>query len=302
MELGLLNLQFLIRLFFAYMSYVLPHPPFSAPEDCMNKVDTSKIPKPIPNEWINDNKHSPFCFFWKNLKLTEDLKTIQFERHMYFASLVHLDRQLGKVFEALEHTMTLNNTHIILASDHGEMLHDHGFGGKQEHHYDACIRVPLIISGPGFVTDSSREEFIQLEDICPTILDMTNSALPALPGKEKFCDGNSEFDPTFQLPGKSLIPLCKNQDLGDWRSEVYVESYNTIQSNDRRDWARTIRTDEYRYTYYPDGGGGQLFNIKIDPDETNNLYYDPSSRELMIELKDRLFDLTIMSPRINTGL
>ena len=66
----------------------------------------------------------------------------------------------------------MNNTYIILLSDHGEMLYDHGFYGKQEVHYDACIRVPLIISGSGLKKGGKCNEMVQLEDICPTILEM----------------------------------------------------------------------------------------------------------------------------------
>ena len=98
---------------------------------------------------------------------------LSYERHCYFADITHLDEQLGRVRKALQDAGRLDSTYIIFTSDHGEFLGDHGFWQKQERHYDGGIRVPLIIAGPGLQKNAVCREIAQLEDICPTILEMT---------------------------------------------------------------------------------------------------------------------------------
>jgi arylsulfatase A-like enzyme len=83
--------------------------------------------------------------------------------------------------QVLEDTGRLDDTAILFVADHGEMLYDHGFLAKEEKHYDACIRVPLIAAGCGFPAGIECSEMVQLEDLCPTILDVAEQGLPPLP-------------------------------------------------------------------------------------------------------------------------
>ena len=96
------------------------------------------------------------------------------------------------------------------------------------------------------------------------------------------------------LPGKSLLPVCKGEPVSTWREAAYCESYNTLNSVHPGQWARTIRTQKHRYTYYPDGYGEQLFDLISDPDELNNLVADPAYADVKAGLKDRLMELIIL--------
>ncbi len=87
------------------------------------------------------------------------------------------------------------------------MLMDHNLGGKFARHYDAVIRIPLIIAGPGMKAGSVRDEFVQHEDICPTILDMHESLLAHHPRTLV----RHEIDAGMPLfAGRSLMPLCRD--------------------------------------------------------------------------------------------
>ena len=59
-------------------------------------------------------------------------------------------------------------------------------------------------------------------------------------------------------------------------------------------WARTVRTHDWRYTMYPEGGGEQLFDLKHDPDEQRNLARDPAYDGSRRDLRDRLLELLIV--------
>ena len=94
------------------------------------------------------------------------------------SDLAHLDRRLGKILDGLRDAGRLDNACIVFLSDHGDMFYDHGLLGKEEKHYDACIHIPLIISGPGMREGATVDSFVQLEDVCPTILDLASQQFP----------------------------------------------------------------------------------------------------------------------------
>jgi len=189
-------------------------------------------------------------------------------------------------------TGQIEKTYIIFLADHGELLFDHGFGGKEERHYDACIRVPLIIAGPDLEKGLICDEMVQLEDICPTVLEMAKLNPPSMPQMGPYLKVDAEGIPV--LPGKSLLPLCRNDLPPNWREAAYSESYNAIWSVSPGDWARTIRTKEFRYTFYANSNGEQLFNLRDDPDEQQNIVANPAYAKVRQELRDRLMELIVM--------
>ncbi|MBT3275096.1 MAG: sulfatase-like hydrolase/transferase, partial [Spirochaetales bacterium] len=156
---------------FAHVSFVAPHPPYCPPAETMDKVAPENIPTPVPAEWLHSddapeyyrklarflNNETDKKPIWADTVIRRDPEggparpKVNFadSRHRYFADIVHLDQQLGRVRKALEETGRLASTYIIFTADHGELLGDHGFMQKQERHYDGSIRIPLAIAGPG---------------------------------------------------------------------------------------------------------------------------------------------------------
>ncbi len=273
--------------FMAQVSYVQPHGPYCPPAEYLRMVDPDTLPEPAPAEWLED-AHAPSYF--KDRKPSDG--NWRHARRCYFADLLHLDHQLGLILDQLETMNRLDSTSIILLADHGDLLGDHGCYGKEERHYDACIRVPLIITGPGVRGGQIRTELVQLEDICPTILEMTRADLPAMPKSGPYLKMAAAEIP--QLPGHSLLPLCRGETPANWRHAAYCESYNRISSANPGDWARTIRTERYRYTLYPTGNGEQLFDLLEDPDEQNNLVADPEHTRIRTDLRDQLLELIVL--------
>ncbi len=273
----------------AFISYVQPHSPFCPPGEYLGRVDVSKIPAPNPIEWMKDPL-APKCFphtEGARVKIPEEWR---FTRQYYLADVMHLDAQLGRVVASLEKSGRLSNTYLIFLSDHGELLHDHGFTGKGERHYESCVRVPLVIAGPGVNRGKTCNEFAQLEDVFPTVLDMAHIA-PPRPRADS---------PSLQMPegaeaypGKSLMPICRGDALGKWRDQAYIESYNNTTSTTTDFWARSIRTRDYRYSLYPGGTGEQMFALREDPAEQHNLAGDPAYANVRREMRDRLLEQVI---------
>lgn len=270
---------------YAHISYVQPHDPCCPPAEYLDRVDTGRIPVPAPAEWRED-PHAPEYFRRRHPQEGD----WRYKRHFYFADICYLDHQLGRILDHLEETGRLDNTYVVFLADHGDLLFDHGFCGKEERHYDACIRVPLIIAGPGVKSGSTCGQIVQLEDICPTVLDITSCSLPPMPKMGPYLATPQDDIPV--LPGTSLLPLCRGDEPGVRRAAAYCESYNRISSDDPKDWARTIRTRQFRYTFYP-WGGEQLFDLTRDPDEQQNLIAEPDYAGTREALRFRLMELIV---------
>lgn len=276
--------------FYAHVSYVGPHSPQCPPEEFMDVINDKKIPKPIESEWVDDPS-APKCFNSAKKEIPENWAD---QRKYYFADIAYLDSQIGNIINGLKEAGRYENTYIILLSDHGELLMDHGFIDKAEKHYDSCIRIPLIISGPGLNEGIICNSIVQLEDIFPTVLEMAGLDQPK-PPIIGVTASEREFESQMQLTyGTSLVQICKGEIPKTWRTSAYIESYNNIESCTPLNWARTIRTDNFRYTMYPLNGGEQLFDMINDPNEKINLVNDAAYVETRQQLRDLLLEKIIL--------
>ncbi|KUL55380.1 hypothetical protein ADL22_00330 [Streptomyces sp. NRRL F-4489] len=283
--------------FFAQVSYVQPHNPFAPPAEYVPHVRTERIPEPVPAEWAVADR-LPYFAQERYGRCSYDTRDWARDRRLYFADCAHLDHELGRLLDCLAETGTLAGTYVLFCSDHGELLHDHGMLGKWERHYDPCIRVPLIVNGPG-LTPGFRDELVELTDLAPTILDLAGLDHPVLPRPDLGRPRNPERIPLFA--GRSLLPLCLGGEPGDdqggeaepWRDAVYIQSNNNHWEASPRSWARTIRTARHRYTTFFSGGGEQLFDLVSDPDEQHNLAGLPEWEETRRELRDRLLEMIV---------
>ena len=91
-------------------------------------------------------------------------------RQNYAAMIENIDRQVGRFIDAVQERGELENTVIVYASDHGEMLGDHGRWGKSTW-YHPSSRVPLIAAGPGVAGGRTTEALVSLHDLAATFVD-----------------------------------------------------------------------------------------------------------------------------------
>ena len=97
----------------------------------------------------------------------------------YYAMIEHLDVSLGRIVEALEATGQLERTIIIVTSDHGEMLGDHGLLLKGARFFEGAVRVPLIFYWPDrFLPGLRSDALVESIDIAPTILEAIGLEIP----------------------------------------------------------------------------------------------------------------------------
>ena len=190
--------------------------------------------------------------------------SIKVNRQEYSAIISHMDEQVGRILEALEASGMADNTYIFFTSDHGLSVGDHGFVGKQNM-YDASMRVPMLVAGPGIPAGKTVDAPVYLQDVMATSLDLAGLEKPA------------------QVDFNSLMPLLS----GETDKSVYDVIYGAYFGSQRM-----IRTDRYKMIVYPTANRVRLYDIKADPLEMVDLAEDKVRYgELLQTLFTRLKDL-----------
>ena len=268
---------------YTHISYVQPHPPFHPPERFLEMVNEDLIPDPVG--YGTDHWNGP-----------DRIPNWRYYRKLYFADFIHLDEQIGRILERLEQVGRMENSYFVFVSDHGEMLMDHNLGGKSARHYDAVIRIPLIVAGPGLKQGSTCDLIVQHEDICPTVLDMHETLIEQHP-RPLSRRGVADDHPL--CAGRSLMPLCKGEQVSGWRQSAFSESFGGLCESPFHEgimkfpWKETLRNSEFRYSVTPGRDDGEeLFDLTRDPDELVNVVHDPAyqqaRQQLMKEMMHRV--------------
>lgn len=217
-----------------FVSFVGPHDPFDPPTEYADKYRQASMPNAIVDnmegkpDWVKNRT--------KNLTPEEVLVT----RQQYCAATELIDDQIGNMLKALEARGMLENTYIIYSSDHGEMLGDHRLYTKSVA-YEASLRVPLIVTGPGIDPNQSSNELVELIDINPTICNLVD--VPVLEN----------------IDGKSIVPVLHDE-TKTHRSETVSRLQNFT----------CIRTQTHKLIESRDGFV-ELYNLEDDPNELNNI-------------------------------
>lgn len=270
--------------FFCYVAFTSPHDPRTPPPSTANLYNPEKIS--LPANFLP--KH-PFDNGDLNVRdeqllprpLTPDM--VRKEIASYYAMITEMDAQVGRILNALKENGLSNNTIIVFAGDNGLAVGQHGLLGKQNL-YEHSIRVPMIMAGPGIPAGTRYNGFLYLSDISPTLYQMLGVK-----------------------PPESVEGLGHAGVFGQSTKHLRKDLYN-IYGN----WSRSIKTaDGWKLILYNVDGviNTQLFNLKDDPWETNNLANDPTTskrlsgmrirlREMMSAMHD---DLDIDKPDWNRG-
>lgn len=251
--------------FFLAVGFYRPHTPYVAPKKYFDLYPLDKIPLPALS--TDDQSRTPEAGYASAKKEQETLTDHQRREAIqaYWASTTFMDAQLGRVLSALDRLGLASNTVVVMLSDHGYHLYEHGLWQKMSL-FENSARVPLIIASPGAKGDGqSSKALAELVDLYPTLADLCG--LPA-PG---------------YLDGKSLRPV-----LEDPSASIKEAAFTQIRRGNDYD-GYSIRTVRWRYTLWDDGRRGeQLFDLESDPHESKNLAADSKHASLVKELKQRV--------------
>lgn len=184
-----------------------------------------------------------------------DPRPIMHERNRQMVrSLRAVDDLLEKVILALEQQGTLANTIICYTSDNGFFYGEHRIDFGKTYGYEPSLRVPLICRGPGIPEGQTRDQMVNNVDLSATILDWAGA------------------EPGRVLDGKSFAPVIADEQTG-WRSAMFFDG--TFPNCQTEKCYSGVRTLTRKYTKWGDGFE-ELYDLTVDPNETENKATDPA--------------------------
>jgi len=261
-----------------------PHHPFNPPGEYLSRYHDRLDNIPLPDALDDDLSAKPAYQAFDSKGAYG--RTMPYARHMsprdhrmvraaYWAMCDLVDEQVGAILSALEDSGQSENTIVIFMSDHGEMLGDHGLYLKGPYFYDPAIRIPLLIRYPGVILPKRHATLVEAVDLAPALLEACG--IDAYPG----------------MQGRSLWPLLTGKETGDYRSSVYCEYYNAMPFHTNPTAHLTaLRTTDYKIVIDHSNDDGELYDLKGDPMEEQNLWRDreclPVKAELLTQLSHRM--------------
>lgn len=205
----------------------------------------------------------------------KELAEWKYNRYMqdYLASVKSLDDNVGRLLKYLDDNGLAENTLVVYTSDQGFYMGEHGWFDKR-FMYEESFRTPLLMRFPkGYNAHGEIDQLVQNIDYAPTFLDLAGVPVPA------------------DIQGKSILPLVEDGKSAEWRDALYYHYYEYPGEHAvKRHYG--VRTDRYKLIhFYNDIDEWELYDLKNDPAEMNNLYGQAEYKELVAGLKAKLKEL-----------
>jgi arylsulfatase A-like enzyme len=263
-----------------------PHSPFDPPREYRERYDAAALPAALCS--------SGDAAAREQLGPVDGVAEIDSERAReikaaYYAMIELIDSNVGRLLAALEESGQREDTLVIFMSDHGELLGDYGLVGKGCRFYEALVRVPLIFSWPGHVgAGVVCDSLVELIDIVPTLLELAGVEAPE------------------RMQGRSLLPILQGRaDEGQHRPFVRSEYYRVLNPDApgrehlQGTYATMIRNVNYKLVVYHDRDSGELYDLREDPGELENLWDHSDYADVRFRLLKLNFDALALA--VDTG-
>ena len=202
------------------------------------------------------------------------LKHWKYERYIkdYLACIAAVDDNVGRLLDYLDQSGLAENTIVIYTSDQGFFLGDHDWFDKR-FMYEESLRMPFLIRYPGHIkSDTVNDGMILNVDFAPTLMEFAGLPIPS------------------DIQGHSFTALLRGEKPKDWRTAMYYRYYHYPQDH-RVQPHYGIRTERYKLIYFNKIDQWELFDLRKDPRELNNVYADKAYAETVKQLKDALYRL-----------
>lgn len=197
----------------------------------------------------------------------------KFQRYMrdYLSTAASLDKNIGRTLDYLDKNNLTENTVVIYMSDQGFYMGEHGWFDKR-FMYEESFRTPMVMRYPGVIKPGSQSnDMVMNLDIGPTMLDIAGVEVPD------------------DMQGESFLPLVSGA-LAQGRDALYYHYYEYGEHSVSPHFG--VMTDRYKLIrFYKMVDSWELYDLKEDPDEMNNLYGVKKYGKIQRDLKQRLNDL-----------
>jgi arylsulfatase A-like enzyme len=257
--------------FLAWVSFQGPHGPFDPPPEVKGTCDASKLPPVLRREY---DERIPETVRYRHCRETwgDNPDLIQARRIAYAEMIVCIDRQIGRILDALEAAGDFATTTFLFSADHGDMLQDFGLTAKGPFPYRGQLDIPLLVANhPCLATGTRSGQLAGNIDLPGTLL------------------GIAGADRSIGV-SRSLLDLAQPEPKQP-RDVILSEFCDSI---------RTIQDQRWRYSYYPFENRSELYDRENDPDELRNLAGQSEFAEIELRMLRHLVDYAVVNkgPRV----
>ena len=177
-----------------------------------------------------------------------------------------IDFEIGRIMDVARELGILDDTAVFFCADHGEFTGSHRLNDKGPMMYDDIYNVPFIAHIPGVSTVGRSDAFVSLIDLPATVLDIAG------------------LDTSLVEDGRSIVDLTRGEDVEGWREDIVCEFHGhhfPLQQ-------RMLRTRDFKLVINPESIN-ELYDLRLDPAEINNVYTVPVYDEIRRELATNLY-------------
>jgi len=269
-----------------HLSYIKPHWPYIVPEPYASTYGPQDFIAPVRSAAERENPHPVYQGFMNapvgKAFSRDDVRDKVLRAYM--GLIKQIDDQMGVLFKWLEETDRMQDTMIVLTSDHGDFLGDHWLGEKT-FFQDASTRVPMIIYDPSPKADATRgtvcDDLVECIDLAPTFLEVA---------------GKDPASVAHILEGTSLLPILHGGHVDRLRDFVICEyDYSTSPLAGKLGLTPAearmfmVADKNWKMIHFEGGYRPMLFDLKTDPDEVTDLGDSPEHAEIIALMYDKLF-------------
>lgn len=281
-----------------------PHRPWDPDEKHAHMYDNVDIPEPATfnDDYSNRSNAAKEATMRIDRDLNErdlkgsppeglsdqEQKSWKYQRYIkdYLRVIASVDDNIGRMLDYLDEAGLTEDTMIIYTSDQGFFLGDHGWFDKR-FMYEESLRMPFTVRYPRAIKPGSvTADFALNVDFAETFLDYAGIEVPE------------------EMQGTSLRPIMEGKTPDDWQTSMYYRYWEHLSSEHKVGAHYGLRTERYKLIYYYGEALGaseavdesrtpewELFDLKKDQYEMNNVYHDPDYSDTVELLKIELYRL-----------
>jgi arylsulfatase A-like enzyme len=246
--------------FFLWLHYMDVHEPYVPERKYIDKID--------PNIDVTEEQMMKLFYEVLLKRDVSDKKIVDLFKKLYLAHVIEMDEAVKEFFSILRKAKHLNDTIVIMTSDHGDEFGEHGSLSHDGKMYSELIDVPLIIYDPSLEKGIVSDTVVSTIDVSPTIAHLFGLGKIA------------------QFEGRSLLPLEEYPDDG-----VFGETIGKHGSSEEEEPKGVFfyRKGDLKIIYHQDGDSWEMYDLNADPKELDNIVEtSPAAEEMKERLRPRI--------------
>lgn len=272
------------RPFYCFASFPDPHWPVMPPAPFFHMYDDIKIPESTPYNGEAEKDNYPRVFkrvreggrsgydggghYMKN---PGDAEAIT---RAYWGSVSLIDKNVGRMLDRLEELGLAENTIVVFTADHGEYMGAHGMMAKGGFLWEEYVNVPFLAKFPGQEPGRKTDALLSHVDIVPTLLDAA--------GIENH---------RISVDGVSQLGVIRGeaQHIRDCATVMHAGRDPKVNPDQH-----ALITPDWKLVYHAGDPNGELYDLRNDPHELNNLYNRAEAADIQRELTFRLLQELVL--------